>query len=348
MQDIFPEYYSQFSCLAGDCPDTCCDQWEVVVDEKTAAQYAAVPGDLGVRLRSALTCDQDGDLILRHENGRCPLYERETGLCSVQKALGHEALCKTCREFPRICQDYTAFREHSLSFACPEAARLGLLGKDLPALTAIGEPDPCPEDYDAGDMAFLQKVRSAMFGFLKNCAYSVSQRIALCLGLAEAAQAQMDGEPPAPFSPEEALARFSAAPDNRLWEAVLRFYESLDILSPRWADLLKNTPETPPAFDPFLVYPQEFINLMFDSLYRTLLCSISDFDLLIRVKAAALSCALARYLIARQPDCQDSRLEIYHLYAREITHCAENQDALLDACYLEGCFQTDSIFSLLH
>lgn len=347
MQDIYPTYYSRFSCLAGHCPDTCCDQWEVVVDEDTAALYAAVPGDLGDRLRSALTYDEDGDLILGYENGRCPLYERETGLCSVQKALGHQALCKTCREFPRICQDYTAFREHSLSFACPEAARLGLFGADFPALIATGEPDPWPEDYDAGDMAFLQKVRNAMFSFLKDTAYSISQRIALCLGLAEATQAQMDGEPPAPFSPEEALARFSAAWADGPWEEAFRFYRSLDILSPRWAALLDRAPEKAPSFDPFLTYPQEFGNLMFDGLYRTLLCSVSDFDLLIRVKAAALSCALARYLIAREPDSQDSRLEIYHLYAREITHCAENQDALLDACYSEGYFQTESIFSLL-
>lgn len=347
MQDIYPQYYSRFSCLAGACPDTCCEQWEVVVDEDTAALYAAVPGDLGLRLRNALTRDADGDLVLRHENGRCPLFQRETGLCSVQKALGHEALCKTCREFPRLCQDYTAFREHSLSFACPEAARLGLFSPDFPALEATGEIGPWPDDYDSGDMDFLQKVRSAMFGFLKDNSYSISQRIALCLGLAEAAQAQMDGEPPAPFSPEETLARFSGAPGSGPWEAVLRFYRSLDILSPRWAALLDDVPEKAPAFDPFLTYPQEFLNLMFDGLYRSLLCSISDFDLLIRVKAAALSCALARYLIARQPDTPDSRLEIYHLYAREITHCAENRDALLDACYLEGYFQMESIFSLL-
>lgn len=347
MLDIYPDYYSRFSCLAGACPDTCCAQWEVVVDEDTAALYAAVPGDLGRRLRKALTTDQDGDRILRHENGRCPLFQGETGLCGVQLALGHDALCETCREFPRLRQDFTAFREHSLSFACPEAARLGIFSPELPLLAATGEAEPWPDDYDSGDMSFLRKVRGAMFGFLKDSAYSISQRIALCLGLGRSAQAQLDGEPPAPFSPEQTLRRFSAAQAPGPWEEILRFYRSLDILSPQWAALLDDSPGKAPAFDPFLRYPQEFGNLMFDGLYRTLLCSVSDFDLLPRVKAAALACALARYLIARQPDEPGSRLEVYHLYAREITHCAENQDALLDACYLEPCFQTDALFSLL-
>ena len=31
----YPDYYDQFTCLAGSCPDTCCGQWEIVIDEKT-------------------------------------------------------------------------------------------------------------------------------------------------------------------------------------------------------------------------------------------------------------------------------------------------------------------------
>ena len=31
----YPEYYNKFHCLAGDCPDTCCKDWEVDVDEDT-------------------------------------------------------------------------------------------------------------------------------------------------------------------------------------------------------------------------------------------------------------------------------------------------------------------------
>lgn len=46
MLDRYPVYYKEFVCAAGDCPDTCCAGWDVVVDEETAARYAAVEGEL--------------------------------------------------------------------------------------------------------------------------------------------------------------------------------------------------------------------------------------------------------------------------------------------------------------
>ena len=49
-----PDYYEAFHCLAGACPHTCCEKWEVVVDEETARRYQETPGSLGERLREAL------------------------------------------------------------------------------------------------------------------------------------------------------------------------------------------------------------------------------------------------------------------------------------------------------
>ena len=34
-----PDYFDEFHCLAGSCPDTCCGQWEIVVDEAAEARY---------------------------------------------------------------------------------------------------------------------------------------------------------------------------------------------------------------------------------------------------------------------------------------------------------------------
>ena len=42
-----PDYYEAFHCLAGACPHTCCEKWEVVVDEETARRYQETPGSLG-------------------------------------------------------------------------------------------------------------------------------------------------------------------------------------------------------------------------------------------------------------------------------------------------------------
>lgn len=35
MQFTFPNYYKEFSCIAGACPDTCCAGWQIVIDDKT-------------------------------------------------------------------------------------------------------------------------------------------------------------------------------------------------------------------------------------------------------------------------------------------------------------------------
>ena len=54
-----PDYYEAFHCLAGACPHTCCEKWEVVVDEETARRYQETPGSLGERLREALQTDEE-------------------------------------------------------------------------------------------------------------------------------------------------------------------------------------------------------------------------------------------------------------------------------------------------
>ena len=44
MRVTVPDFYEDFRCLAGDCPHTCCEKWEVVIDEDSAALYETVPG----------------------------------------------------------------------------------------------------------------------------------------------------------------------------------------------------------------------------------------------------------------------------------------------------------------
>lgn len=357
MLDLYPDYYKEFACLGGACPDTCCAQWEVVVDDDTAARYAVVPGDLGRRLRAALTLDEDGDRILRFPQGRCPLLT-EDSLCSVQKALGHEALCRTCREFPRLCQDYTVFREHSLSLSCPEAARLILLSPRLPVLECSGAEDPedaADVDYDPKDLALLRSVRSRLFGILGNTGLSFPLRLALCLEAARLAQAEWDGTPP---------AAGPTVPSARDWDpqAFRDLFRSMDILSPEWASALESLPasahpstsapspisDPSPASespDPFLEYPQIFSNFCYDAFYRNLFCAVADFDLLPRVQAAAAACLLCRDLARAQGGSQETLLRLLCLYDREVEHCADNRDALLDACCEMPCLSLPSLFS---
>ena len=44
MKILEPDYASSFRCLAGACPDTCCKDWEIILDEDTLARYQELPG----------------------------------------------------------------------------------------------------------------------------------------------------------------------------------------------------------------------------------------------------------------------------------------------------------------
>ena len=115
-----PDYYHRFHCLAGSCPHTCCEKWEVTIDEETACRYFAVPGALGDRLREALLVDEEGDFCFPLAGGRCPFLNQEN-LCEIHQQLGEESTSVTCREHPRFTEDFGAFREISLSASCPAA-----------------------------------------------------------------------------------------------------------------------------------------------------------------------------------------------------------------------------------
>ena len=63
MKIVKPSYFDTFRCIADRCPDSCCKEWDVLVDAEKAAFYRALPGDLGARLRQVLK-DEDGEVCI--------------------------------------------------------------------------------------------------------------------------------------------------------------------------------------------------------------------------------------------------------------------------------------------
>ena len=148
-----PDYFDEFHCLAGSCPDTCCGQWEIVVDEAAEARYRSVSGDLGQRIRAALVT-MDGETCMALEHSRCPLLTAE-GLCPIVTELGEDFLSETCHTHPRFTEVYGGLRETMLSISCPEAARLLLTRTEpLTFVTTRDDAPPEPNDLD-GDLYHL-------------------------------------------------------------------------------------------------------------------------------------------------------------------------------------------------
>ena len=85
MKILTPNYYPAFRCIAAACPDSCCKEWEVDVDDTAAAFYRTLEGPLGDRLRQVMKDTEDGT-VMTIQDGRCPMW-RQDGLCRIQAEL---------------------------------------------------------------------------------------------------------------------------------------------------------------------------------------------------------------------------------------------------------------------
>ncbi len=323
-----PDYFDTFRCIAAACPDSCCKEWAVQVDRDTAACYRALPGPLGDRLREVL-CEEDGETVMTITDGRCPMW-RADGLCRIQAELGEEALCKTCREFPRLTHDYGDFVEFGLELSCPEAARMILNGPPAP-LREETAPGGQEADYDREAMAVLKATRERILDILSGDR-PIGETLTLALFYGYEAQALLDGAEERPFDPEAALreARSLAKPGDI--PAMLDFFQGLEILTPEWEARL-GQPNPGPWDGRTLALARYLVG-------RYWLQAVADYDLYSRVKWMVLSCLLLRTL-------GGDFLATAQLFSKEIENDAANVDALLDGAYTAPAFTDDKLLGML-
>ena len=77
MKDIYPSYYDKFKCIANRCTDSCCKDWDVVVDSDTEDFYNSVHSELGEKIRRLTVTDGDGDRIFVSQNGRWAVWNSD-------------------------------------------------------------------------------------------------------------------------------------------------------------------------------------------------------------------------------------------------------------------------------
>ncbi len=323
-----PSYFDSFSCIASNCPDSCCKEWDVQVDAASAAYYRSLPGALGDDLRRLLK-DEDGETVMTILDRRCPMW-RQDGLCRIQAELGEAALCKTCREFPRLTHDYGDFIERGLELSCPEAARIIL---SSPIAAPITEGISGGEaEYDEEAMDVLLRTRENVLTILADTSRPVNESLALALLYGYQAQAELDGDEELPFDGDSALEsvrEFVKIPEI---SELPDFFAGLEILTEEWADRLRSP--APGAWcDEYRLLARYFVE-------RYWLQAVSDYDLACRVKYIIASCVLIRQL-------GGPLLRTAQLYSKEIENNADNVEAILDGAYAHPAFTDDKLLGLL-
>ena len=329
MKLIKPDYFDSFRCIASACPDSCCKEWDVAVDPEKAAFYRNLPGALGDRLRQVLY-NEDGETYMAIENRRCPMW-REDGLCRIQAELGEAALCKTCREFPRLSHDYGDFVEMGLELSCPEAARI-ILENPSPDFVISDMPGGEEPEYDMEAMSVLLRTRETIRQILADETYPVPETLALALMYGYQAQAELDGAEEVPFDTASAMAeaRQFAAPAKM--ESMLDFFRNLEILTDLWKERL-DAPSPAPWTNDFRALARYFVD-------RYWLQAVSDYDLVSRVKLTVISC-LTICIVG------GSFVDTAQLYSKEIENSIDNLEAILDGAYTSPAFTDQQLLGCL-
>ena len=327
MERIIWNVYEQFRCIAEKCPDSCCQGWEVDVDETAAAYYRTLDGTLGERLRQVLKT-QDGASYMALENGRCPMW-RQDGLCQIQAELDHDGLCQVCREYPRLYMDYGDFAEWGLELSCPEAARLLFQGIKAHKTDIPGSE---PAEYDQEVMEILQKSREEILSFVESTELTIPKALSVVLLYAHQVQGAVDGGDYTALQPEHCLQAAAECAGAGEIQPVLDFFQNLEILTAAWKDRLAH-PQWG-SWCPQLRYLAVYL------IRRYWLQAVWDYDLVCRAKLVVIACILVNALGG---DTEKTA----QLFSKEIENDPDNREAILDGAYTAPAFTDANLLGLL-
>lgn len=241
-----PHYYEKFFCTADQCPDTCCAGWQIVIDENSLEKYSNVSGDFGIRLLNSINWREG---IFEQYEKRCSFLNAEN-LCDIYKELGADALCDTCRLYPRHIEEFENLREFSLSLSCPVAAKMILQCQEpVRFLEEEDEKEECEEDFEDFDFLLfdcLLEVREKLFSIVQNRTIPIEKRMYCVLKIAKNLQTALDeGELfERDFMAEIELCLQEKAEDfsGNLYEIVQAFRKDLlrlEVLREEWKTNLK-------------------------------------------------------------------------------------------------------------
>ncbi|MBR6315900.1 MAG: flagellin lysine-N-methylase [Lachnospiraceae bacterium] len=156
------DWYQDFSCIGGDCPQTCCRGWIIPLSPEDIARLQGVHGTLGLRIFAAAGGWTRGNF--NQKSRQCPFWNKE-GLCELQLQKGHSFIPDACQSYPRFFRNYGIFEQRTLDLSCVQAARMFTQHAGNISFHATeGEPAtiPCSTNDDPEFLDDLIRVRDEM------------------------------------------------------------------------------------------------------------------------------------------------------------------------------------------
>ncbi|WP_312425731.1 flagellin lysine-N-methylase [Lacrimispora sp.] len=379
MQFTIPHYYNKFRCVAGECPDTCCAGWAIMIDDLTKKRYQMRKDAFGRRLNQWIDWKNGS---FKQCNGRCAFLNKDN-LCDIYKEAGPGMLCKTCRDYPRHIEEYEGVREISLSLSCEEAAGL-ILGCEEPVrfLTKEDEREESYPDFDFLLFTKLMDARDLILSFLQNRDMDCRLRTAMALGFSHDMQRRINDEKL--YELDELMKRYQGTAGTEIVEkkmAVRRIedrirykkmkkwfslFGKLEVLNESWPQYLgtlksilfdagaESYEENRNAFHRYLLedegrkrqWEQWSEQLMVYFIFTYFCGAVYDEHPYAKVKLAAVSTILIQEMgqavFKRNNGSLDFKefVHLSHRFSREIEHSDVNLNEM------ERIFRTDKSFGL--
>ena len=240
----YPSYYSQFHCIGGSCPDSCCIGWEVDIDEETYNYYKSLKGPFGDRLRAHIREDGTDRYFPLCEGGRCPFLNREN-LCDIITQLGEESLAQVCMEYPRYFLEKGDYEQIDLSLSCMELGRIFFedpdpieyIREEMP--DADADANPIPDTALNGRLVHVLDIRDDCIAILEDRSRTLADRFLEVLHLYGPGSCHNES-PGMQTSPNHTDCAEDQADGIRLTRlpALFEQMSRLEVLDSRWTDLL--------------------------------------------------------------------------------------------------------------
>lgn len=308
-----PSFYKDFKCIAGACPDSCCQGWEVDADSQSLEYYKTLSGEIRKRIDSVLDKDEFGNTIFRlADKKRCPFLNDEN-LCDMHIAIGGEHTPYTCRMFPRFINDFGGTREMGVSFSCPVASdMMWNLKEPMSFVSELNDLPPQLNEIDAQTYFFLTKAREKAFKIVQNRSVSVSERLVNLLDYGVEIQKELDDYP----LPHDDIDFFEV-------------FNNPELINPQWTEKVKNRKIKPVSNE---VYNENIASYF---IFRYMLNAVDDYDVLSKIKMAVIGVLVVTYF------GEDSWT--IHLWSKETEHSQYNMDRYKKLLKTAKCLSVDSL-----
>ena len=308
-----PSFYKDFKCIAGDCPDSCCQGWEVDADDASLEFCKTLTGDIRNRIDSVLDRDEFGNTIFRlADKKRCPFLNDEN-LCDMHIAIGGEHTPYTCRMFPRFINDFGGTREMGVSFSCPVASDMMFgLTEPMRFVSELNELPPELNEIDAQTYFYLVKAREKAFSIVQDRTHPIHQRLIRLLDFG--VEIQKD------------LEEYKEGSDDIDFFNVFR---NPELINPQWIDKV-NSGKVKPVSDEIF---NENIASYF--IFRYFLTAVNDYDVLSKIKMAVIGVLIVTYF------GEDSWT--IHLWSKETEHSQYNMDRYRELLKNAKCLSVEEL-----